>query len=103
MPAKSGIANANPASALVAAATPAARGVLIVAAPTNTGVVYVGFSNAVTAGTADATDGMPLPAGAALEIPGETLKKNAGNKKDDASQIFLIGSLAGQKVFYLVL
>jgi hypothetical protein len=75
---------------LVAASVRAAKGVQVKAAPTNTGIVYVGNSD-VTADASDATDGFPLEAGDGLFVP-----------VDDASKVYLIGSAAGQKVFYCV-
>jgi len=45
------------------------NGVQLLAASDNTDVVYVGYTSNMTAGTADATDGFPLVAGAALCIP----------------------------------
>lgn len=65
------------------------NGLLLVADPSNTGTIYAGKSG-VTAGSADATDGIPLAAGDALTI--EVL---------DPSIIYLIASTTGQKVYYL--
>jgi len=65
-----------------------AFGVLVKAAKDNTGIVYVG-QKGVTAGSADATDGMELEAGDATfyEI-------------DNANKVYVIGSATGQKVFW---
>ena len=63
-------------------------GVLIKAASTNTGIVYAGLAG-VTAGTADATDGMELEAGDAVLI-----------EVDNADKVWVIGSAADQKVFW---
>jgi len=63
-------------------------GVLVKAAAANTGIVYVGTSG-VTAGSADATDGVELSAGDAVLI-----------EVDNANKVYAIGSAAGQKVFW---
>jgi hypothetical protein len=68
----------------------APRGVQIKASVANSGTVYVGNSD-VTAGSADATDGFPLGAGDALFLP-----------IDDPSKVYLVGSAAGQIVFFVV-
>jgi hypothetical protein len=75
---------------VIAASTPATRGVTVKAADDNSGTVYVGNSD-VTANTADGTDGFPLAAGDALTVP-----------VDDANKVYVRGSAAGQKVFWLV-
>ncbi len=70
------------------------NGVYIKAAPGNSGVVYVGFANTVTAGTAADTDGYPLSAGQErLVSPGEVLNQDCYN-------IWVIGSAANQAVFF---
>ena len=74
---------------LVAAETKVKRGVQIKAAAANSGKVYIGKSD-VTNGSADATDGFELSAGDGLFVP-----------CFDASTIYVIGSAAGQKVFWL--
>ncbi len=68
----------------------APNGVYVKAAPGNSGVVYVGASNAVTAGTTDATDGYPLSAGEEVFVPINDLKK-----------VWLIASASSQKAFAL--
>lgn len=70
--------------------TPCVRGVLVKAADANAGKVFVGASSEVTNGSADATDGLELGAGQSLFIP-----------IDNANKIYLIGSAASQKVFWL--
>lgn len=68
----------------------AAKGIELIAAATNAaGIVYVGNAD-VTAGSAEATDGFPLAAGARLFIPIERV-----------SSIHLIGSTTGLKVFWI--
>lgn len=64
-------------------------GVLVKAADDNTGKAYVGRSSGVTAGTVDATDGIELGAGDAVLI-----------EVDSTDKIWVIGSAAGQKVFW---
>ena len=66
-----------------------AQGVLIKAALSNTGTVYVGNSD-VTAGSAAATDGFPLSAGASLAL--EFIRPD---------QIYVIASTANQVVYWL--
>ena len=68
----------------------ALKGVQLKAGPTNTGIVYVGKSG-LTAGSAAATDGLPLQAGEGLFIP---IK--------DVSKVFAIGSAAAQDLYWLV-
>lgn len=80
---------------LTATSTPLTYGVGIKAAAANGGTVYVGFTSGVTANSADATDGYQLSAGDEVFIP-KTITSNANT-------IYLIGSGAGQKVFYLAL
>jgi len=65
-----------------------AFGVLVKAAAGNTGIVYIGPSD-VTAGTADATDGVELSAGDAILI-----------EVDNANKVYVIASAADQKVFW---
>ncbi len=75
---------------LTVTSTHAPRGVQLKASVANSGTVYVGNSD-VTAGAADATDGFPLGAGEALFVP-----------IDDPSKIYLVGTSAGQIVFFVV-
>jgi hypothetical protein len=79
------------AVALASAYTLLNRGVQIKAAAANTGQVYVGNSD-VTNGSADATDGFELSARDGLFVPAQ-----------DLQGVYVIGSAAGQKVFWLTL
>jgi len=79
------------AEQLVAASMPAIRGVLMATPVANTGVIYVGNAD-VTAGTTDATDGIPINAGETLFL-----------EIDDANKLYVIGSAANQKIFYVVI
>lgn len=45
------------------------NGIQLLADSTNTDVIYVGYNDTMTAGTADATDGFPIVAGAAIFLP----------------------------------
>ncbi len=76
---------------LTAAIAHLGKGVQIKADAANSGTVYVGGST-VTADAADATDGFPLSAGEGLLVP-----------VDDPSKVYLIGSAAGQKVFFFAI
>jgi hypothetical protein len=88
---RTGAKSAIGATALQLTSSPTScqSGVLIRADKANTGTVYVGPA-AVTAGTADATDGFPLAAGDIIFIP-----------VVDASLVFAIGSATGQRVFWM--
>jgi len=68
------------------------NGVLIKAASTNDGLVYVGDNNGVTAGDTDATDGFELTARESIVVP-----------IDKPSKIWLIASAAGQKVYWVAI
>lgn len=74
---------------IIVASTVAKHGVLVKAANDNTGTIYVGNSN-VTADTTDATDGFELGAGESVTVP-----------INNANKIYVIGSVAGQKVFWV--
>lgn len=74
---------------ITATLTRCKRGVQVKAAAGNTGKVYVGNAD-VTNGTTDATDGFELSAGDGLFVP-----------CFDASTVYVIGSAATQKVFWL--
>ena len=74
-----------------ATATPTVRGVYVKADPTNTGVIYVGHSDVTTGATADATDGYRLSANEEVFI-----------SIDDANKVYVIGSAAGQAVYWLI-
>ena len=56
----------------------------------NVGNVYVGFTSALTAGTADATDGMIIEAGGSLPVPARLL-----------SEIYITADAASQKLFWM--
>lgn len=64
--------------------------ILIKASPDNSGRVYVGTDNTVTADSTDATDGFELSAGESVVV-----------EIDDPSKIFVIASATGQKVFWI--
>ena len=66
------------------------RGVLIKAATGNTGIVYVGTSSSVTADSTDATDGFELSASESVVV-----------EMDNPSNIYVIASGSGQKVFWI--
>jgi len=76
---------------LTSTSTRCVHGVLVLADPDNSGDVYVGREG-VTAGTADATDGVRLRPGDAIEI-----------EIDEVTKVYVIGSAAGQKVFWAAL
>jgi hypothetical protein len=65
------------------------RGVLVKAAAGNSGKVYVGKSDA-TNDSADATDGFELSAGESVVI-----------EVDKPNKVYVIGSAASQKVFWV--
>lgn len=44
-------------------------GVQLVASSDNSEIIWVGYNDDITAGTADATDGFPLAAGAGMFMP----------------------------------
>jgi len=67
------------------------HGVLVKADDNNTGDVYVG-PKGVTAGTTDATDGIRLRAGDAVTM-----------EIDNANTIYVIASVAGQKVWWIAI
>jgi hypothetical protein len=69
--------------------TPCGRGVLVKAANANSGKVYVGNSD-VTNDSADGTDGFELASGEAVVV-----------EIDNANKVYVIGSAAGQKVFWV--
>ncbi len=95
MPALSSIGG-TALSLTAAVATPTkgpGGGCLVKAAAANGGKVYVGYANTVTAGTADATDGIELAASESLFVP-------AGLILQDLQNVWVIASTTGQKVFY---
>lgn len=65
------------------------KGILVKAASTNSGIVYVGKTG-VTANSAEATDGFELTAGESVFI-----------EANDPSIIFVIASATSQKVFWI--
>lgn len=67
------------------------QGLQLYAPSTNSGTVYVGFSQAITADGGDSTTGFPMIAGAALLVPTR-----------NANEIFAIGSVSGNKLFWMV-
>lgn len=75
-----------------ASSVPANNGVMVKADSANSGKVYVGSSSGVTNGSSDTTDGFQLSAGDGVVI---TI--------DNANDIWLIGSAAGQKVYWIAL
>lgn len=75
-----------------ASSVPANNGVMVKADISNTGKVYVGSSSGVTNGSSDTTDGFQLNAGDGVVIT-----------VDNANDIWLIGSSAGQKVYWIAL
>lgn len=92
MPAKSSIG--TDAVQLTTTDTPVRYRLIVRADPSNTGVVYLGLSSGVTANTADTTDGIPLRAGESIVLPNVLV--------DNATDVYLIGSAASQKVFWFV-
>ena len=74
---------------LTATSTPLYRGLVVKAAAGNTGKVYVGNSD-VTNDTTDGTDGFELSAGESVSV-----------ETDNANKVYVIGSVAGQKVFWI--
>lgn len=83
---KSGIGTSEVALASAQALT---KGVTVKAAIANTGIVYVGKTG-LTNGTTDATDGFELGNGESCFI-----------QTDNFNDVFVIGSAAGQKVFFI--
>jgi len=79
------------AEALTTTSFAAKRGVVVKAASTNTGIIYVGNSD-VTDGDTAATDGIPLAAGESLEI-----------EVSNPNTIYVIASVVNQKVFWLAI
>ena len=79
------------AVSLVDTAVPAAKGVQVRAADGNTAAVYVG-NQGLTTDTNDDTDGFPLRAGEALFVP-----------VNDAAKVFVISTVANQKVFWFAI
>lgn len=86
---KSGIGTSPVALTEVSGLT-ARRGIVVKAAAGNSGFVYVGKSDKVTAGTIDATDGFELSKGDPVTI-----------EVADPAKIFVIASEPGQQVFFI--
>jgi len=82
------------AVALTSTSNPISYKVGIRAASGNSGTVYVGLSSSVTAGSSDTTDGFPLAAGEYTELTRSAVS--------DTTDVYLIASGAGQKVFWAV-
>lgn len=78
------------AEQMTASSITAVKGVVIKAAADNSGILYVGKDNTVTAGTTAATDGYPLSAGDSITLP-----------INNANLVWLIASANNQKVFFL--
>ena len=76
---------------MITTSTRAFKGVLVKASTSNTGTIYVGSSSGVTADGGDSSSGFPLAAGESLLVP-----------TDDASDIWLIATAAGHKIFFAV-
>jgi len=79
------------ATALVAFSV--GKSLILKAAPGNAGIIYFGYTNAVTADTNVTNDGIPLSAGNIVEIE----PHRCGNT---SAGIFVIASVAAQKLFY---
>lgn len=77
------------AEVLTTTATRFIHGMTIIADNTNTGVLYVGSSSAVTAGTTAATDGAPIYPGTWLFFP-----------VVNAADIYVIGSANNQICYW---
>lgn len=95
MPALTGAKSSIGTSAVqvISTSTVLDYGISIKASASNTGKVYVGIASGVTASSADATDGYELSLGEEIFIP----KAMVAN----ANMVYVIGSAAGQKVFYI--
>lgn len=78
---------------LVSISTPVIHGTKLVAAKANTGNIYVGFNNLITAGGTAATDGYQLQPGVALEVPPIVA--------NNSSLIYVISDGSSQTVFFL--
>ena len=66
---------------------------LIKAAASNAGIIYVLNNSGVTANSADSTDGIPLSAGESITITPFMAGRNSNT-------IYCIASAASQKIFY---
>lgn len=82
------------AEVLIGTATLVAYGIRIKALPGNTGVVYVGLDNTVSA-----TTGYPLSASEECAFDAAWIPRNSNNVPD-ANAIYVIGSAANQGVSY---
>jgi hypothetical protein len=81
------------AAAISGSSLPLSNGITIQAAAANLDKVYIGLSSGVTAGTVNATDGVPLNPGQNIFIPCQV-----GGLKN-ANQLFGISPSAAQKVY----
>jgi len=90
MPAKSSIQQ----TAVALGSGEVLSSVTVYADSSNAGVVFLGYSSAVTAGSTDATDGMPIEAGRSYQVPVALLP----NK--NLSDIKLISDTGTNKVYY---
>jgi hypothetical protein len=79
--------------------TPVKTGVQLKADIGNSGTIFVGYANTVTAGTNGATDGMQLSAGNSYFVPAIKIQ-DAGGGPPDAQNIWIIGSTTGPKVYF---
>lgn len=77
------------AAQIIATSTPTMHGVIVFTDDNNSGYVCVGNSN-VTYNSADTTDSPPLPAGRSIEVP-----------ISDVSNLYVIASAAGQKIYWI--
>lgn len=68
---------------------------IIKAASSNSGIIYVLDSSSVTANSADATDGIPLSAGETITITPYMCGRNA-------NRIYCRASASAQKIFYWI-
>ena len=69
------------------------KSLILKAAPGNAGVIYFGYTNAVTADTNVTNDGIPLSAGNIVELE----PYRCGNT---SAGVYVIASAASQKLFY---
>jgi len=77
------------AEQLTTTSVPTVRGVVVKAANSNTGTIFVGNSD-VTADSADATDGFELGAGESVTI-----------EIDNANKVYVIASAVNQTVYWI--
>jgi hypothetical protein len=87
---QNGSKTVSTSAVVVGGNVPASDGVLVVAATTNTGLIYVGNST-VTANTDNNNDGIPLLAGAGVRV-----------KVDNVNKVYAISDTSSQKIFWMV-